>query len=78
MEIYVSVMITRPSIKKILFAVPLSTHFFVTSGKSKKIAPFSSENHDFHIMQQWKEIFFLPTYPTKKYMAGVQQTNIFF
>ena len=44
-------------------------------------APFSSENHDVPIVQQCKrkkyakKNFFLPTYPTKKYRVGVQQTN---
>ena len=47
-------------------------------------ALFSSENHDFPITQQCKKkktyankIFFIPTYPTKKYRVGVWQTNSF-
>ena len=61
--------------------------FFGTSGKNVFLfffAPFSSENHDFPIAQQCKKKnkkrmqFFFPTYPTKKYRVGVQQTNDFF
>ena len=77
--------------KNCLFAVPLPTHFypplpktfFGTSGKYIYIF-FLSENQDFPITQQCKKkeyaktIFFLPTYPTKKYRVGVQQTNNFF
>ena len=53
--------------------------------KTSFLAPFSSENHDFPIMQQWKDEkimekkkSFLPTYPTKIYSVGVQQTIFFF
>ena len=36
------------------------------------LAPFSSENHDFAIMQQWKKKKCFSYYlPTKKYRVGV-------
>ena len=78
-----------PKIKNCLFAVPLPTHFYPPYRKlfwhfwKKKFAPFSSENQDFPIVQQCKKKYakkmfsYLPTYPTKKYRVGVQQTNNF-
>ena len=76
------------AIHKKLFAVPLSTHFqplypkhLALLANKTSFAPFSSENHAFLIIQQWKEkkkIFF-PTYlPNQNIQSRDTENKQFF
>ena len=61
---------------------PLPKAFMALLENKAFFALFSSENLDFPITEQgkkknMKKKFFLPTYPTKKYRVGIQQTNNF-
>ena len=83
----------RPSIKNCVcctptypLLTPLPKIFLaLLENKTFFFAPFSSENHDFPIIEhnegkkkkKWKTFFPLPIYPTTKYRVGVQQTNNF-